>query len=100
SYDDLDLDFYDGTQLDLDGGDKLDSPMALKQKLLHLLSTEIEVGTRLHGELTALHLVFRDWNPRLPHSTVLSVLDFLGVSPAWNAFFAKFLKAPLQWADA
>lgn len=100
SYDDLDLDFYDGNKLDLDDRDKLDSPMALKQKLLHLLSTEIEVGTRLHGELTALHLVFRDWNPRLPHATVLSVLDFLGVSPTWKAFFAKFLKAPLQWADA
>lgn len=83
-----------------DDEDELDSPMALKQRLLHLLSTEIDINTRLHGELTALHFVFRDWNPLLPHETVLAVLEFFGVSPAWRDFFAKFLRAPLKWEDS
>lgn len=83
-----------------DDDENLDSPMALKQKLLHLLSTETDINTRLHGELTALHLVFRDWNPLLPHETVLAVLEFFGVSPTWRDFFVKFLQAPLKWLDS
>ncbi|KAL2105633.1 hypothetical protein VUR80DRAFT_8005 [Thermomyces stellatus] len=83
-----------------DDDEELNSPMALKQKLLHLLATEIDINTRLHGELTALHFVFRDWNPLLPHETVLAVLEFFGVSPIWRNFFAKFLQAPLKWADS
>lgn len=80
--------------------EEINNPMALKQRLLHLLSTEIDINTRLHGELTALHLVFRDWNPLLPHETVLSVLEFFGVSATWRDFFAKFLRTPLKWDDS
>ncbi|KAJ4246552.1 hypothetical protein NW762_013493 [Fusarium torreyae] len=75
------------------------SPMALKQTLLHLLSTEITINTHLYGEMTAFHAVFEDWNPKLPHDTVVTILKYLGVSDTWIGFFRKFLEAPLKFID-
>ncbi|KAF2183982.1 hypothetical protein K469DRAFT_689720 [Zopfia rhizophila CBS 207.26] len=74
-------------------------PMEAKQRILHLLSAEIVVNTRLHGELTCVRSVFESWNPLLPHATVLEVLDFFGVSAKWQTFFKAFLQAPLKFVD-
>ncbi|KAF1944584.1 hypothetical protein EJ02DRAFT_510226 [Clathrospora elynae] len=74
-------------------------PMETKQRLLHLLSTEIIVNTRLHGELTSFRTNFDSWNPLLPHQTIVTVLEFLGVSDKWRQFFEKFLQAPLKFMD-
>ncbi|KAM0331321.1 hypothetical protein ACHAQA_002991 [Verticillium albo-atrum] len=75
------------------------SAMQLKQQVLHLLSTEIAIGTSLYGEVTAFHSVFDSWNPLLPHETILEVLKFLGVSEYWLSFFRKFLAAPLKFVE-
>ncbi|KAK9425580.1 hypothetical protein SUNI508_02941 [Seiridium unicorne] len=74
-------------------------PMEAKQKLLHILATEIAVNTRIHGEFTALRTTFDSWNSLLPHATVRTVLDFFGVSHQWLEFFDKFLEAPLKFID-
>lgn len=74
-------------------------PIEAKQGLLQLLSTEIVVNTRLHGELSCFRTVFESWNPLLPHQTVLVVLDFFGVSGRWRNFFTKFLQAPLRFME-
>ncbi|KAF7556580.1 hypothetical protein G7Z17_g1325 [Cylindrodendrum hubeiense] len=84
---------------DEDEGDDIRNPMALKQNLLHLLSTEITINKRLYGEMTAFHSVFESWNPLLPHKTVHTVLKYLGVSELWLDFFKKFLEAPLKFID-
>ncbi|CAJ0554364.1 Ff.00g128770.m01.CDS01 [Fusarium sp. VM40] len=91
-------DDYDEDDND-DEGDNDRSPMALKQTLLHLLSTEITINTYLYGETTAFHSVFEEWNPKLPHDTVLTILKYLGVSDTWLGFFKKFLEAPLKFVD-
>jgi hypothetical protein len=74
-------------------------PMEAKQDLLHLVSTEVIVNTRLYGELSCFRTVFDSWNPLLPHQTTLQVLEFFGVSEKWRAFFTKFLQAPLKFID-
>lgn len=74
-------------------------PMQAKQTLLHLVSTEIVLNTRLHGQLYCLHTTFDSWNPLLPHQTISTVLDFLGVSDRWQKFFARYLQAPLKFVD-
>ncbi|KAF2185356.1 hypothetical protein K469DRAFT_688141 [Zopfia rhizophila CBS 207.26] len=74
-------------------------PMKAKQDLLHLLSTEIIVNTRLYGELTCFRSVFESWNPLLPHTSVIAALEFFGVSKKWRAFFETFLQAPLKFMD-
>ena len=75
------------------------SAMETKQLLLHLLSTEILINTRLHGEFTCARSEFESWSPSLPHSTIFSVLSFFGLSKKWLRFFRKFLEAPLKFVE-
>jgi len=85
-----------------DGDDdqwKPKNAMEAKQNLLHLLSTEILMKTRLNGELTCFRSQVDALYPSLPHSTIDSVLSFLGVSEDWLRFFSHFLKAPLRFTD-
>lgn len=96
-----------GVEVDLEEDDEEDgeedmaskpkNPMESRQSLLHLLSAEILLNTRFHGELTCVRSEFDSWTPSLPHSTIYSVLTFLGVSEKWLSFFRKFLEAPLKF---
>ncbi|KAL2759346.1 hypothetical protein ACRALDRAFT_2014643 [Sodiomyces alcalophilus JCM 7366] len=91
---------YEGD--DIDNGNDNNGPknaMQRKQRLLHLLSTDILLNTSLNDEITAFHSVFDQWNPLLPHETILGVLEFLGVTETWLAFFRTFLTAPLKFMD-
>lgn len=74
-------------------------PMEATQKLLRLLLTERSIGTKIHGEFTALRTTFEDWDALLPHTTVMVVLQFFGVSDKWLKFFTSFLEAPLKFVD-
>ena len=69
--------------------------MALKQSLLHMVSAECLVNTKIHGSFTILQSDFEWFGPSLPHDTVRSVLEFLGVRPFWQDFFQKFLQTPM-----
>lgn len=82
-----------------DEADKPKSRMQTKQFLLHLLSAEILVNTKLKGEFTCVHSEFEAWSPSLPHSTITSVLSFFGVSSKWLKFFRSFLEAPLKFVE-
>lgn len=96
---------YDTPQSDVDDDDEGNSSgprktlMQLKQQIVHLVSTEVAISTRLHGELTAFHAVFEDWESLLPHETICTVLRFLGVSQHWLGFFEQYLQAPLRFMD-
>lgn len=72
--------------------------MAAKQQLLHVLSTEIAINTKLHGGLTSFHAIFEEWETTLPHETILTILEYFGVSEnsGWLVFFKRFLQAPLK----
>lgn len=87
------------TDSDDDDLKPIKNPMDAKQQLLHILSTEVAINTRIHGEMTALHTSFDSWNSLLPHATIRTVLSFLGVSSSWLDFFTKFLEAPLKFLD-
>lgn len=75
-----------------------DSPADLKQSLLRLLSAEIIMHTRLHGELAVLQSDFRSFGPSLAHSTVFTMLRFFGTSERWISFFQRALEVPLKFA--
>ncbi|KAL2042597.1 hypothetical protein N7G274_004356 [Stereocaulon virgatum] len=74
------------------------TPMSIKQSILHLLTTETLINTRLHGSFTILQSDFRWFGPSLPHTTILTIVRFFGVSDKWLAFMEKFLKAPLKFS--
>lgn len=100
----VDLDEDEDDEIDFSDEDSEDeksgrNPMALKQTLLHLLSTEIHINTRLYGEMTAFHSSFENWNTLLPHNTIQTILKYFGVSERWLDFFRKFLEAPLKFIE-
>lgn len=84
---------------DDDDSDKPRNIMEAKQNLLHLLSADILIKTRLHGELTCFRSQIDSLYPSLPHCTIDGVLKFFGVSKKWLQFFNQFLKAPLRFVD-
>ena len=71
--------------------------MAVKQSLLHLISAEMAINTRLHGSFTIVQSDFRWFGPSLPHSTIITVLRFFGLSARWLRFIETFLAAPLKF---
>ncbi|KAI9712052.1 MAG: hypothetical protein M1820_001761 [Bogoriella megaspora] len=75
------------------------SPLEIKQKLLHLATTEMLLNTKLYGQFTILQSDFKWFGPSLPHSTIFAVLKFFGVPEKWITFFQKFLQAPLVFAQ-
>ena len=93
------LEVIDDNYQDDDGNEKDDikNPISIKQSILHLISTEILVNTRLHGSFTILQSDFRWFGPSLPHATIVAVLRFFGVSDFWLTFMETFLKAPLKF---
>ena len=86
-------------EMENDNNDGPKNPMEAKQSLLHLLSTDVLIKTRLHGEFTCFRSQIDSFYPSLPHSTIESVLKFFGVSAKWLRFFSQFLKAPLKFID-
>lgn len=84
---------------DLEEGesDDIKTPVAIKQSLLRLISTEALLNTHLYGSFTILQSDFKWFGPSLPHSTILAVLGFFGVSDRWLKFFRKYLEAPVKF---
>ncbi|KAJ5710486.1 hypothetical protein N7488_004642 [Penicillium malachiteum] len=70
-----------------------------KQNLLLLLSADTIISKRLHGDITCFRAQYESLYPSLPHTTILAVLRFLGMSEKWLSFFQKFLAAPLKFMD-
>ncbi len=63
------------------------SPTAMKQSILHLISTEALLNSRLHSSFTALQSDFKWFGPSLPNATIMAVLHFFGVSDKWLKSF-------------
>lgn len=98
SQDESEGDVAAGSMLVEDEGDNVKNSLQLKQRLLHPLSTGVAINTRLHGEFAAFRAVFKDWEVALPHETICTVLEFLGVSSTWLGLFTRYLQAPLRFA--
>lgn len=75
------------------------SALDTKHSLLHLLITESIIQKGQRGEFTALRSDYQWFGPSLPHSTILTVLDYFGVPEMWLNFFKVFLEAPLKFVQ-
>lgn len=84
--------------LSTDEDSEVKSPVAIKQSILHLVTTESLVNTRLYGSFTILQSDFKWFGPSLPHATIFAVLEFFGVPEKWLKFFRKFLEPPIIFA--
>ncbi|KAK2459511.1 hypothetical protein APHAL10511_008495 [Amanita phalloides] len=75
------------------------SPVEIKQQLLHLLTTESRLNTKLHDKFAVVCSDFEWFGPSLPHDAILTVLEFFGVTKEWLDFFKKWLAAPLRFSN-
>ena len=78
----------------------VNSPMETKQELLHSLVTECQLNTKLHNKHAVICSDFEWFGPSLPHASILTVLEFFGVTTEWLNFFKKWLAAPLRFVDS
>jgi hypothetical protein len=89
---------YDGDEeMDSDSEAKgVKSPKEVRQQLLRLLATEVQLQKTLHGQVAVVQSDFQWFCTSLSHSTLIAVLRFCGVDEDWITFFKKFLEAPLN----
>ncbi|KAI7163195.1 hypothetical protein KC349_g1493 [Hortaea werneckii] len=73
--------------------------MAARQGLLHLLSTDVLIQTRVKGDVTCFRSQIDNLYPNLPHQTITTILGYFGVSQKWLQLFTRFLEAPLRFQD-
>ncbi|KAG9958183.1 hypothetical protein KCU61_g8574, partial [Aureobasidium melanogenum] len=71
------------------------SPLEIKQTLLRLATTELMVQRKIYGSFTLCQTDFKWFGPSLPHSTIFTVLSFLGVEDSYIDFFKKYLSMSL-----
>lgn len=81
-------------------GDSGNSPVnvaKLKQGLLHLLITELELSKALGRNHTIVRSDFAWFGPSLSHTAILTALKFMGVTDHWISFFKTFLHLPMKF---
>ncbi|KAJ5105304.1 reverse transcriptase [Penicillium alfredii] len=88
-----------GYDEDNEVGDQSTPPEArrsVKQELLRKIVTETLLQHRLHGQAAVVQSDLQWYATSLPHSTVFTILQFLGFPPEWVDFFRKYLETPLN----
>ncbi|KAL5535836.1 hypothetical protein ACEPAF_3930 [Sanghuangporus sanghuang] len=83
----------------LDNGIRTDTPIDLKQSLLHILSADIVLNKALHGQCTVLRTDLEWFGPSLPFDTIITVLRFFGVPEDDINFMQSFLSCPIMFKD-
>jgi hypothetical protein len=78
---------------------KSKTALETKHSLLHLLITESILYKQQRGEFTAVRSDFEWFGPSMPHTTLLTVLEYFGVPEKWLNFFKTFLQAPLKFSQ-
>ncbi|KAF9484209.1 hypothetical protein BDN70DRAFT_917904 [Pholiota conissans] len=73
------------------------NPASVKQKLLQIMTTECYLNTSLHGTHAAICSDLEWFGPSLPHASILTILEFLGMSKPWLRFYKAFLAAPIRF---
>jgi hypothetical protein len=72
----------------------------IKQELLRVIATEVQLHKALHRKVVVVQSDFKWFGTGIPHSTIFSVLRFIGVAEKWITFFKKFLETPLDMGPA
>ncbi|KAF3165696.1 hypothetical protein TWF751_008964 [Orbilia oligospora] len=88
-----------GYEGDNDEGDTRLSPLAVVQRLIRIVQSEIIIRRRLEKDTTVIRSDFKWFGPSLPHDSIFAVLEFFGVKEDWIQFFKKVLRAPVSFAE-
>ncbi|PWN32569.1 uncharacterized protein FA14DRAFT_75468 [Meira miltonrushii] len=97
-------DYEEGSDKGSDGGSN-EGPKSktsfsdLKQRILRLITTEMQLQNEFYGSFTVWQSDFKWFGPSLPHETIFAVLKFLGMDEIWLNFVRKFLTPNLRFKD-
>ena len=78
---------------------RFNTPVALKQSLLQIMSNDTVFNLAIHGAATVLRTDLEWFGPSLPIPTVKTVADFFGIPKADVDFFEQFLLCPVVFKD-
>ncbi|EJC99768.1 uncharacterized protein FOMMEDRAFT_127959 [Fomitiporia mediterranea MF3/22] len=80
-------------------GLRFDSPVDLKQSLLHILSVDVAFKKELYGQCAVVRTDLEWFGPSLPFATVTTILRFFGVPEENIEFMQAFLSCPVTYKD-
>ncbi|KAL4905539.1 hypothetical protein BDW74DRAFT_17810 [Aspergillus multicolor] len=86
----------DGKQSEDHWGTKSDVIRNPKQHLLRKVATETLIQRHIYDEAAVIQSDLRWYATGLPHSTIFAVMEYIGLSDKWIAFFRKYLESPLN----
>ncbi|EJC99769.1 uncharacterized protein FOMMEDRAFT_148609 [Fomitiporia mediterranea MF3/22] len=78
-------------------GPQFETPVDLKQSLLHILSADVALNKVLHSQCTVVRTDLEWFGPSLPFDTVTTVLRFFGVPENHVKFMEAFLSCPVMF---
>ena len=79
-----------------DNAPDVKTPMKIRQQLLHQLASELLIHRALHGEVAVVQSDIQWFYTSLSHSTIFTVLRYLGMPEPWTLFFKTYLETPLK----
>lgn len=71
----------------------------LRQTLLRVLVTELELSKSFERPHTIVRSDFKSFGPSLSHVSILSVMEYFGATEEWLNFFRKFLSVSIKFSD-
>ncbi|KAL8846600.1 MAG: hypothetical protein Q9221_008318 [Calogaya cf. arnoldii] len=74
----------------------LKTPLQIRQQLLLQIASELLIHGAQHGEVAVVQSDIQWFYTSLSHSTIFTVLRYLGVPEDWMVFFKKYLETPLK----
>ncbi|KAL4998963.1 hypothetical protein BDV10DRAFT_184855 [Aspergillus recurvatus] len=77
-------------------GSSIEADRNTKQQLLRKVATEILIQRYIYGDAAVIQSGLRWYATGLPHSTIFAVVEYIGFSEKWIAFFRKYLASPLK----
>lgn len=72
------------------------TPTRIRQQLLHQLASELLIHRALHGEVAVVQSDIQWFYTSLSHSTIFTVLRYIGTPEPWMLFFKTYLETPLR----
>lgn len=86
---------YDDQEDDETVGDTK-TPLQIRKQLLHQIGAELLIHRALHGEVAVVQSDLQWFYTSLSHSTIFTVLRYLGMPESWISFFRTYLETPLR----
>ncbi|UJR17325.1 hypothetical protein I4U23_004220 [Adineta vaga] len=81
-------------------GLRFNTPVDLKQSLLHIVCTDALLNRALHDQCTIVRTDLEWFGPSLAHKSILTILKFFGVSQSDLQFIEAFLACPLKFTGS